>query len=58
MKKLIIAASLIISSLGLKAQQDIMLSQYMFNGLFLNPAYAGSHKYVSATLLHRNQWAG
>jgi type IX secretion system PorP/SprF family membrane protein len=58
MKKLIIAVSLIISSFGLKAQQDIMLSQYMFNGLFLNPAYSGSHKYASATLLHRNQWTG
>ncbi|HRG57350.1 MAG TPA: type IX secretion system membrane protein PorP/SprF [Bacteroidia bacterium] len=58
MKKLIIAASLIISSVSVNAQQDIMLSQYMFNGLFLNPAYSGSHKYMSATLLHRNQWTG
>lgn len=58
MKKLVIAASLLFSTLGLKAQQDIMLSQYMFNGLFLNPAYSGSHKFTSATLLHRNQWTG
>lgn len=40
------------------AQQELMISQYMFNGLFLNPAYAGSHPYTSATLLHRSQWAG
>ena len=33
-----------------------MVSQYMFNGLFLNPAYAGSHGYVSSSLLHRAQW--
>lgn len=39
------------------AQQELMVSQYMFNGLFLNPAYAGSHPYISATLLHREQWA-
>ena len=36
------------------AQQELMISQYMFNGLFLNPAYAGSHPYTSATLLHRS----
>lgn len=35
-----------------------MVSQYMFNGLFLNPAYAGSHAYASGTLLHRDQWTG
>lgn len=43
---------------GLKAQQDPIVSQYMFNGLLLNPAYAGSHPYFSTTLLHRSQWVG
>jgi len=38
------------------AQQDPMISQYMFNGLFLNPAYSGSHKYFTSSLLHRTQW--
>lgn len=38
------------------AQQEIMISQYMFNGLVLNPAYAGSHPYVSSSILHRSQW--
>nr|WP_294859342.1 type IX secretion system membrane protein PorP/SprF [uncultured Fluviicola sp.] len=38
------------------AQQDPMLSQYMFNGLFINPAYAGSHKYWSSTTTYRKQW--
>ena len=37
-------------------QQEIMVSQYMFNGLLLNPAYAGSHPYFSTSLLHRSQW--
>ena len=37
-------------------QQEIQVSQYMFNGLLLNPAYAGSHQYFSASLLHRSQW--
>ncbi len=40
------------------AQQELMISQYMFNGLFLNPAYAGSHPYTGATLLNRSQWVG
>jgi type IX secretion system PorP/SprF family membrane protein len=40
------------------AQQDILLSQYMFNHLLVNPAYAGSKDYMMATLLYRAQWAG
>lgn len=47
---------LLIVSISAMAQQEIMISQYMFNGLFLNPAYAGSHKYVTTSLLHRSQW--
>jgi type IX secretion system PorP/SprF family membrane protein len=54
MKKLIVIISALISSVY--AQQDLMVSQYMFNGLFLNPAYAGSHKYISSSVLHRTQW--
>ena len=38
------------------AQQEIMTSQYMFNGLFLNPAYAGTRKYMSSSLIARMQW--
>jgi len=38
------------------AQQDPMYSQYVFNGLVLNPAYAGSRDVLGATLLYRNQW--
>lgn len=56
MKRLIIVLVIGTCSLGLSAQQEILVSQYMFNGLFLNPAYAGSHKYWEATALHRSQW--
>ncbi len=56
MKKILIITGLALSSLFASAQQEVMVSQYMFNGLFINPAYAGSHKYFSSTLLHRNQW--
>jgi type IX secretion system PorP/SprF family membrane protein len=39
-------------------QQDPMYSQYMFNMLAVNPAYAGSRDVLSATVLYRNQWVG
>lgn len=56
MKKSIILIFVVLLNITAKAQQDPMISQYMFNGLFLNPAYAGSHKYVTSSLLHRTQW--
>ncbi|MEQ8534507.1 MAG: type IX secretion system membrane protein PorP/SprF, partial [Imperialibacter sp.] len=33
-------------------------TQYMFNGLALNPAYAGSHDALNATAIARAQWVG
>lgn len=41
-----------------QAQQQYIMTQYMFNGLALNPAYAGSHESWSATLMSRQQWTG
>jgi type IX secretion system PorP/SprF family membrane protein len=38
------------------AQQKPVLSQYMFNGLVLNPAYAGRHEYTTFTAMYRDQW--
>lgn len=43
-------------STQLIAQQDPEYSQYMFNGLAYNPAYAGSRDALSGTLLLRKQW--
>jgi type IX secretion system PorP/SprF family membrane protein len=43
---------------SIQAQQEAMFTQYMFNGLALNPAYAGSHEALSATFLFRDQWTG
>ncbi|HEX2898791.1 MAG TPA: type IX secretion system membrane protein PorP/SprF [Bacteroidia bacterium] len=40
------------------AQQDPHHTQYMFNGLSINPAYAGSRGTVSGMLFYRNQWTG
>jgi len=55
MKKLLtILSSLCITFVY--AQQDPMYTQYMFNTLAINPAYAGSRDVLSATLLYRHQW--
>jgi len=40
------------------AQQEYMVTQYMYNGLSLNPAYAGIHKGISVSGLWREQWVG
>jgi len=58
MKKIAAVILLITSFQGAWAQQDILVSQYMFNHLLVNPAYAGSKDYMMATLLYRKQWSG
>jgi type IX secretion system PorP/SprF family membrane protein len=42
----------------LYAQREAMYSQYMFNMLNINPAYAGNRAVSNVTLLYRHQWAG
>jgi type IX secretion system PorP/SprF family membrane protein len=42
----------------LQAQQEPMYSQYMFNMLNINPAYAGNRASDNITALYRNQWVG
>jgi type IX secretion system PorP/SprF family membrane protein len=39
-----------------QAQQYPVFTQYFFNELAINPAYAGAHVQFSATALYRNQW--
>jgi len=40
------------------AQQKVQFTQYMFNGLVINPAYAGADEKLSVTIINRNQWSG
>lgn len=40
------------------AQQDAQFSQYMFNNLYLTPAYAGVDGVTRLTAFHRSQWLG
>lgn len=41
-----------------QAQQDSQFTQYMYNTININPAYAGSRGRLSVFGLHRNQWVG
>ncbi|MEO9475323.1 MAG: type IX secretion system membrane protein PorP/SprF [Cyclobacteriaceae bacterium] len=43
-------------AIGASAQQRGLTSTYPFNGLLLNPAYAGSLNVLSVIAVHRNQW--
>ncbi|WP_339786737.1 type IX secretion system membrane protein PorP/SprF [uncultured Imperialibacter sp.] len=59
MRKVIyILGSLLWSFGSLQAQQAASYAQYMFNGLAINPAYAGSHEVLSATVISRFQNVG
>jgi len=59
MKKFIITLVLLSLSLwSLKAQQDAQYTQYMYNTIAVNPAYAGSRGVLSINALHRSQWVG
>ena len=40
------------------AQQEAQYSQYMYNTISVNPAYAGSRNVLSVLALHRSQWVG
>ncbi|WP_333696587.1 PorP/SprF family type IX secretion system membrane protein [Flavobacterium sp.] len=40
------------------AQQDAQYTQYMYNTINVNPAYAGSRGVMSLFGLHRTQWVG
>ncbi len=41
-----------------QAQQDAQYTQYMYNTVSVNPAYAGSRGHLSIAALYRNQWLG
>jgi len=57
MRRILILLFVFLSSLVM-AQQTPLVSHYMFNGLVLNPAYAGSKEFVSTTMMYRKQWVG
>ena len=40
------------------SQQEVQFSQYMFNRLAVNPAYAGSSGSMCGSIMYRGQWLG
>jgi type IX secretion system PorP/SprF family membrane protein len=54
--KILVLAGCIVSAFTGRAQQDAMISQYMTNQLFINPAYSGTHTYSTLSGLYRKQW--
>ena len=49
---------LLLCSGSLFAQQGVQYTQFMFNKLGFNPAYAGSHERPCISCIHRSQWVG
>ncbi len=59
MKNIVVSTFLLLLSvIGLQAQQDAQYTQYMYNTMAVNPAYAGSRGVLSIAALHRSQWVG
>lgn len=55
---LLIGLLILVSNFKILAQQEPMYSQYMFNMLQINPAYAGNRANDNITNLYRKQWIG
>lgn len=58
MKTRYIILVLLFTQLLCNAQQDSQYTQYMYNTVNVNPAYAGSRESLTMFLLHRSQWVG
>jgi type IX secretion system PorP/SprF family membrane protein len=58
MKTRILLFALMFTGLLSYAQQDAQFTQYMYNTINVNPAYAGSRGALSMFALHRTQWVG
>jgi type IX secretion system PorP/SprF family membrane protein len=58
LKSLLLVVLLFFSINLLRAQQDPMYTQYMYNTISVNPAYAGSRGALSIVGLAREQWIG
>lgn len=58
MKKLLFSLFILTACLRLSAQQDHHYSQFMYNKLYYNPAYAGTRGVPTITGIFRSQWMG
>lgn len=56
--KILITLCLGIMSTAIFAQQDAQFTQYMYNTVIINPAYAGSRGNLNFNGIYRTQWVG
>ena len=57
-KRALISSIIFTVSFVVQSQQRPQFTQYMYNSIAFNPAYAGSREYMVVNLLHRSQWLG
>ncbi len=58
MRTKILIFALLLAGFESYSQQDSQYTQYMYNTINVNPAYAGSRGVMSIFGLHRTQWVG
>jgi len=58
MRKLVLILGIWILGGAAYAQQSAQYTQYIFNGLIINPAYAGSKEIWNVNAIYRDQWTG
>lgn len=58
MKKLLVLQLILILTMLSYAQQDPLFSQYIYNKVIVNPAFAGGDEALNISLIKRAQWVG
>lgn len=58
MRAKLLVLALLLTGIDMFSQQDSQFTQYMYNTVNINPAYAGSRGVMSIFGLYRNQWVG
>lgn len=58
MNRFTLSILVVLFPLQLLGQMFPLSDHYVFNALAINPAFAGSHDALSATIAYRNQWVG
>ncbi len=56
--KLVLFCLVALSAGTAQGQQESQFTQFMYNKLYLNPAYSGARGMASLTAIYRNQWMG
>ena len=58
MRAKLLVLALLLTGIDMFSQQDSQFTQYMYNTINVNPAYAGSRGVMSIFGLYRTQWVG